>query len=48
VGSEGRKAVKRRGLATIVEIVTGISVVITLVLLMVEVRANTGALERPR
>ena len=36
----------RGGIATIVEIVTGISVVITLVLLLIEVRANTGALER--
>ena len=44
--SDGGEAGKGRRLATIVEIVTGISVVVTLVLLLVEVRANTGALER--
>ncbi len=44
--SDGQESGRGRGLATVVEIVTGISVVITLVLLLVEVRANTGALER--
>lgn len=46
MSSAGKDGTRHRGLATTIEILTGISVVITLVLLLVEVRANTGALER--